>query len=192
MPLLLVAAAVALLIGTVRREEAVARERVAFEDKALAVVRAVAEAQRRLHADTGTYGWVAALADAGLLKGLSTESRDGYLAVVSPRYRIDLLLPYGIAPGDMALIATRGKGHENVELERDHFAVIARPWGEALTGFRTFYLDEKNAIYVSEGVSDVASRSRRPLPDVMLALTPGLPQEAVGLRWWHLDTLPKR
>ncbi len=191
-PLALILGAVALVVLTVRREQAIARDRVTFEDRAFGLLSAVSKAQHRFHEANGRYGWIADLEEAGLLRGWPIEDRDGHRVVTTPRYRLDVLLPYSMAPGDLVLIATRDKGQSNPDLERAHFVVVARPWGEERTGFRTYYVDETGDVIVSEGVSDVASRSKRPLPEFMLSMRKGYYREAVGLRWWYLDHLPGR
>ena len=68
--------------------------------------------------------------------------------------------------------------------------VVARPWGEKLTGYRTFIIDETGRIYVSEGVSDESALERRALPE----LHPGLGGVVVtgGMRLYPLDDLPLR
>lgn len=190
LPILVILAALAAIFVVVGRERDVARERVVYEDRAFESLRALAEAQRRFHEQAGRYGWAGELEAAGLLRGLTLEDRDGYRAVVSPRYRLDVLLPFTVAPGNLIRIATRDQGHANRQLEREHFVVIARPWGDALTGFRTYYIDSRGNTLISEGVSDVASRARRPLPDFMIVLPKGYYSEVSGLRWWHLDALP--
>jgi hypothetical protein len=196
LPLLVGAVLVGLLLWHVRDESRTAAERVHYEDLALAQVRRVAEAEMAFHEREGRYGWLSELRRAGLADRIGVEVVDGRARAASPRYRIDVLLPFAIAPGDYIRIAPRWSGHDDRELQRRHFAVVARPWGDALTGFRTYYLDESGDVFVSEGVSDVASRTRRPLPD--LHLSHGrhpqsfLPSEVAGLRFWPLARMPGR
>jgi hypothetical protein len=190
LPIMVICAAVIALLLALRHEGAVARERVLYEDLALERVRRVADAQRAFHEREGRYGWVAELEAAGLLRGLVLEDRAGHPAVTSPRYRIDVLLPTLLAPGEVVRIVTRDQGDADTALVQEHFAVVARPWGEALTGFRTWYIDNHHLVHISEGVSDVPSRTRRPLPEVLL--TRGAPRDVTGLRWWRSDQLPPK
>jgi hypothetical protein len=188
LPLLLIGAALGALFLTLRSEDEVARERVRYEDLATARMHRLLEAQKAYHEAHGRYGWVEDLEKAGLLDGLVLASRDGLREVTSPRYRIDVLLPVVMAPGELVKIAPRGETEPHEELVKQHFAIVARPWSESVTGFRTFYTDNTGLFLVSEGVSDVPSRTRRPLPDLLL--TRGWPRDVAGLRWWRLDQLP--
>jgi len=166
------------------------RTRVQYEDLAASRLDGVVAAELVFHQRTGRYGWLYELKAVGLLKGLATDRAEGEEYLASPRYRIDVLLPHSMSPTDKVRLALRGAGHHNPNLEERHFSVVARPWGEALSGYRTFCRDETGHTYVSEGVSDTASRTNPPLPDVHLGY--GNPLYAGGLRWYRLDQLPER
>ena len=166
------------------------RTRVQYENLAMTRLEAVVAAELAFHERKGRYGWLSELRAAALLKGVPTGDIDGQEVVPSPRYRIDVLLPHSMSPTDKVRIGIKAGGRTNVNLEQRHFAVVARPWSDAPSGYRTFYRDETGPTYVSEGVSDVPSRTNRPLPDVLL--THGIVTYAGGLRWYRLDQLPKR
>lgn len=190
LPLVLVLGALLGLGWILRDEAAEARQRVQYEDLALEKLRRLAQAQKAWQATSGAFGWVEDLQRAGLLGGLVIEEREGMRVVSSPRYRIDVQLPYLRVPGEIVRVRTRAEGDPDPELVKGHFALVARPWSEGEPrGFRTFYLGDTGNVYVSEGVSDVPSRTRRPLPDILLT-TRGVPPEVVGLRWYLLDQLP--
>ena len=180
-----------LLLGV--RDEG--RTRVHYEDLAVARLRLLAEAQTAFHAKHARFGWVDELEREGLLTdfgiergGPPTATSETYLT--SPRYRLDVLLPHAVTRDDRVAIALKSAGKRDPELEKLHYAAVARPWGDAMTGYRTFCIDESGQIYISEGVSDEISRTTRPLPE--LHLTRERPIVTGGLRWYPIDDLPKR
>lgn len=196
MPFFLLIGLCALAVfGWILRDAALTgRTRVHYEDLALARLRALAAAQEKLHANAGSYGWAAELERRGLLQDFGIvsdpEGSVGERFLTSPRYRLDVLLPHTVTRDDYVAIALRSAGKHNPDLESKHYTVVARPWGEALTGYRTFALDETGQVYLSEGVSDEVSRTTRPLPE--LHLSRGQVIVSGGLRWYPIDDLPKR
>ena len=192
-PWLFVVTIVAALIGlyyVLSESHVEGRSRVQYENLAMTRLNAVGKAEMAFHKRTGRYGWLSELKTAALLKGVPTGDVDGDEVVPSPRYRIDVLLPHSMSPADKVRIGPKAAGRSNPNLEERHFAVVARPWGDAPSGYRTFYRDENGNVYVSEGVSDMAARANRPLPDLHLTYSPVL--YAGGLRWYRLDQLPER
>jgi hypothetical protein len=185
LPALLILLSIGGLVAIVRREMVVGRVRVAREDEALRRLRDLAAAEAAFHERRGRYGWVEDLEREGVLGALAVVEEEGVRRVACPGYRLDVLLPHGLTPGDLVRLAPREAGYQNPDLERRHFALVARPWGPEPRGYRTWYVDETGQVYLSEGVSDVESRTRNPLPDLHLSSS-GLP-EVVGLRWYRLD-----
>ena len=182
--------ALALFLGYLSQVANEGRERVRYEDLALESLRRLAAAEVSFHGAQKRYGWVEDLEGAGLLEDMEL-ARDGTLRYLeTPRYRLAVLLPHTVNRDDMVAVALRSAGRRNPDLEARHFSVVARPWGDALTGYRTFCIDESGRVYVSEGVSDMAARKRRPLPE--LHLPRGGPLVTGGMRWYPIDDLPKR
>ena len=180
-----------LLVGV--RDEG--RTRVHYEDLALARLRLLAEAETAFLAKRARFGWVDELEREELLTDFGFERGAGGGAagetyLTSPRYRLDVLLPHTVTRENRLAIALKSAGKRNPDLERLHYAAVARPWGDGLTGYRTFCIDESGQVYVSEGVSDERSRTTRPLPE--LHLTRERPIVTGGLRWYPIDDLPKR
>jgi len=182
--------ALGLLYHALRQAQEEGRTRIQYEDLAVSRLAGVVSAEIAFHDREGRYGWLPELRAAGLLKGIRTERMQGDWAVPSPRYRIDLLLPTSMSPENKVRLALQSAGRHNANLEARHFAAVARPWSDARTGYRTFYRDESGETYVSEGVSDIPSRTSRPLPDLHLSY--GSPPYSGQLRWYRIDRLPKR
>jgi hypothetical protein len=171
------------------------RNRVRYEDLALARLRALGEAQARYRASNPRYGWVEDLEAAGLLGDFGIEKdtqagTGGLLYLTSPRYRLDVLLPHMMTRNGQLMIALRSAGRRNPDLEKDAFVLVARPWGPLEGGYRTFLLDEGGRLYVSEGVSDQRAMEVRPLPDLH-PKSPGVTVSG-GMRIYPLDDLPER
>ncbi len=180
-------AALAAFLLLLRDNQRDAEVRIAFEQAALERVHEVAAAQQAFHQKHGRYGWPEDLRRAGVLAdGLLDE--DGSL--VSPRYRIDILLPYGLSPREFVQMAPHRAAKTNPRLEQRHFAVVARPWGAERTGHRAYYLDETGQVYISEGVSYLDGGLEPPLPELHLSQS-GL-QELGSRRWWPVEEAGKR
>ncbi len=155
-----------------------ARERVDFEEQALARLEAVSEAARRFHEREGRYGTARELAETALIDA-TWLAPDG--SIVSPRYRIDVLLPNGMSPSGFLRMAPAVPEATQDRLATQHYAVVARPWGEERTGHRTFYVDERGEVNVSEGVADVGGGVGVVLPEFHLGQSKL--GDVSGLRW---------
>lgn len=190
LPILAALVAVAWFVVHVRGEGERGHARVALEDQAVHAVEALAAAQGRLLEAEKRYGWLAELRAAGGLPGLTYREIEGALTVSTPGYRIDVLLPATTSAGAAVALAPRSQARLSDRLARRHFAVVARPWGQAPGGWRTYYLDERGRMFVNEGVSDPTTRSRPPLPPIRVAENGGTGPG--GHRWWPLDDLPPR
>ena len=169
--------------------------RVRYEDLALARLRILAENQQAHRERTGRYGWVEDLESAGLLTDVGVEKDPsvgaaGLMYLSSPRYRLDVMLPYRITRAGQAVLALRSEGKRNADLEASHYVLVARPWGDELTGLRTFVLDETGQVYVSEGVSDAAALEGHALPELHPSI--GTVIVTGGMRLYPLDDLPLR
>ncbi len=173
--LVAVAVASAWFLTTLQRVGTEAEDRVRHERAALERVRQVAAAEIAYHAAHGRYAWLGALDLA------TTEV---------PGYRIDVLLPYAMSTKEFVQIAPEQRGRASDRLVQKHFAVVARPWGEGLTGHRSFYVDESNEVLVSEGVATPGGGVAGPLPEVHV--TQSDVYDTGRLRWQKLDDLPKR
>jgi hypothetical protein len=159
--LLLAVATVPLVLHLERRE---ARGHVEREDAALAAARAVARAERAFHARHGRYAWLEDVRDAGLLAGLTTVDGPQGLQAESGDYRLDVLLPSAQPVAGEIAIAPRAAGPADPTLMAKHFVVIARPRRPGVDGFRIWYLDEEDRVFVSEGVVDPEGLRQNPLP----------------------------
>lgn len=189
-PVLVAVAGVIWFVLYARSESEVVVDRVAREDAALAVVKQLAEAQTRYHASAGRYGWIQDLRGSGGLDGITWRTEGMDVVAATPGYRIDVLLPATTSAGEAIAMGIRSEERTSERLARKHFAVVARPWGDDTSAWRTWYLDERGRIYVNEGVSDPLTRDRPPLPTVRVPEPGGV--DAAGLRWWPLDDLPPR
>ena len=170
-------------------------ERVHYEDLALARLHLLEAAQKTYHQQQGRYGWVEDLEGADLLSDFGIEKdteamTGGMLYLTSPRYRLDVMLPFQITRTGQVRIGLRSEGKRNADLEEDHFVIVARPWGDLESGLRTFLIDESGQVYVSEGVSDKEALRTRALPE----LHPSIAGVIVtgGMRLYPIDNLPKR
>lgn len=159
-----------------------ARTRVARADRALAEALAVRAAQREFHGRTGAYGWLAELVEAGLLPGRTLHKDAQGPHLEAGGYRIEVLLPMRGGQGtEQVPLVGQGEGVVDRALRRRHFAVVARPGGPEPRGYRTFYVDEGEALWVSEGVSDEEGYARNPRPVVLLSRSDG--HDLTGLVW---------
>jgi hypothetical protein len=182
--------AVAALLALLNQVGRHADDRVALEDQARAQVELIADAQSAYHATHGRYGWLEDLRAEGLVRSLLLREIDGHLTAVSPGYRIDIMLPRASSvAGEVALVLHGAPGPPS-PLEREHFVVVARPWGRADGGWRTFYRDETETTFVNEGVSDLVTRVDPPLPEARVPK--GGRTSPNGMRWWPLHDLPPR
>ena len=66
----------------------------------------------------------------------------------------------------------------------------SRPGDEAEGPLRCLYVDERDRVFVNEGVSDPLTREAPPLPSARVPDRGGT--DPAGLRWWPLDDLPPR
>lgn len=173
--LVVVAVAATWFLVTLQREGAEAEDRVHYERAALERLRQVAAAEIVYHTAHGRYSWLGAL--------------DLPSAEV-PGYRIDVLLPYAMSTKEFVQIAPEKRGRVSDRLVKMHFAVVARPWGEGVTGHRSFYVDESNEVLVSEGVAAPGAGVEGPLPEVHV--TQSDVYDTGRLRWHRLDELPRR
>lgn len=190
LPILVALGIVAWFVVRAASEGDEARVRVGREDAALAVLQQIATAQGAYHQARGRYGWLEDLRAAGLLDGVTWFEGGADLAAVVPDYRIDVVLPATTSAAQLTALAPRAAARASERLARRHFAVVARPWGDASGGWRTWYLDERGRIYVNEGVSDPVTRVQPPLPSALVPENGGT--DPAGLRWWPLDDLPER
>ena len=189
-PTLVALAAVAWFLLETRSEGGAAEARIRHEDAALELVRRLVAAQERHHAAQGRYGWLEDLRAAGMLDGVPTRTEGTDLVAATPGYRIDVLLPATSSASQVVALGARAEERLNERLARKHFAVVARPWDDDTSAWRTWYLDERGRIFVNEGVSDPLTRERPPLPSMRPADHGGV--DPAGLRWWPLDDLPER
>ncbi len=190
MPLIVAVAAVVWFVLAAGAEEREAADRVAHEDRALEAVRRIADAQQRHHARAGRYGWLEDLRADPALEGVDLRQEGTSLVATVPGYRIDVLLPATTSAAQVVALAIRAEERLSERLARRHFAVVARPWADARTAWRTWYLDERYRVFVNEGVSDTLTRERPPLPTARVPENGG--SDPAGLRWWPLDDLPER
>lgn len=187
---LIAALALAALLALLSLETGTAQQRVALEDQARAQMNLIAAAQAAYHETHGRYGWLGDLREQRLLQGVALRDIEGHLTATSPQYRIDVLLPRASRVGDDVALGLRDPAGRGSPLEREHFAVVARPWGSGLGGWRTYYVDETRTTFVNEGVSDPTTRAQPPLPE--LRIPEGGRTSPNGMRWWPLHDLPGR
>jgi hypothetical protein len=172
-----------------RVEARTAKARVAAEDRGYEVARQVRAAAIAYRERTGEHGWLADLARAGLLEGLDLRPPPDPAWVDAGGYRVEILLPQrGAAKAGLVAIAPADAGGAvDRALARRHFVVVARPIGPEPRGFRTWYLDEGEHTWVSEGASDEIGRISNPLPLLHLGLSDG--DDTSGLSWTRLDRI---
>jgi hypothetical protein len=154
--LLVCVAAGVLRLRAVQREAA---EVVAREDAARRLLERIRDAETVHHERTGTYAW---LDD---LEGIETVRGEGRAVAATPGYRIDLLLPTERRAGDRLRLAVRGEAEPDLALAKRHFAAVARPTDPGISGFRTWYLDERGDLFHSEGVVDPEALAHGALPE---------------------------
>ncbi|MHC5009729.1 MAG: hypothetical protein ACYTG6_02135, partial [Planctomycetota bacterium] len=132
-------------------ERSHARELVAREDGALTRLEQVIAAQATYRARQGRYGWLEELAVAGLLQGLPVVEEGEGTHVRADGYRIDVLLPRASLGADVVEIGPSWEGQADLSLARKHFAAVARPLEPGVTGWRSWYLDERGELFLNEG-----------------------------------------
>lgn len=147
------------------REHRRARRIVSNEDEAVAVLQRLRAAQVVYRAQAGRYGWLGELEAAGLLEGLELHESPAPPHVRLTGYRIDVLLPYGRVGGEnLGLVGERDPRAADPRLSEAHFALVARPLEPGRSGWRMFYLDEDDRLFLNEGVVDTDSAMRNELP----------------------------
>jgi hypothetical protein len=166
-----------------------AHELVAREDAALDALRRVAAAEGAYREQAGRYGWLADLERAGLLQGLEVRGgEDPHVRAAD--YRIDVLLPTVRLGPEEVQIAPQGEQEPDPALAEQHFAAVARPLAPGVSGFRSWYLDEKGELYLNEGVLDREGLALNALPLHLVRSS-----EAMGspspMLWQHAATLQK-
>lgn len=185
---LVIVASVVAVLWTLAAERDRARLRVERADQALEAARQIRVAQRAYRERRGEYGWLGELAEAGLLPGFTVVADEQGPHVVAGGYRVEVLLPLrGSQAGDQMLVVPQGGGVIDRALRTRHFAVVARPGGPAPRGYRTFYLDDGEGTWISEGVSDEEGYARNPLPQLLLSRSAG--DDLTGLNWHRLEGL---
>ncbi len=146
-----------------------ARRVIDREEAALAVLWQVRGALGRLHGQEGRYAFVEELEGAGLLAGLEVVQEEGRRHVASEGYRIDVLLPHARLGQGLIAISPRGAEHPpDPDLSTRHFAVVARPLEPLVSGTRMYYVDEKDDLFLNEGIVDDAGARFNPLPLVQI------------------------
>ena len=164
---------------------------VVREDGARALLLRVVEAQRRHHEETGRFGTLPELIDAGELEDEAPYTgSDGVTVLRADGYRVDVLLPERRSADAQVLLVIGTEGELSADMRKKHYAVVARPFEPAVTGFRTLYADESGSVFVSEGVSDEPSRTTNPLPRVHLSS--GTPRSPLGLVWMRWEDVEAR
>ncbi len=157
--------ALAVIVLPLARGVHEARRMVANEDEAVRVLTRLRSAEVVLRAERGHYGWLGDLAQAGLIPDLVVEDEPSPPHVVLDGYRIDVLLPYGHVGGNIVGLVTEADARDrDPTLSQDHVSLVARPLAPAETGWRMYYLDEDDRLFVNEGVTDPESAERNQLP----------------------------
>jgi len=165
----------------IRSEIQDAKARVHLENVALERIALVTAAERAYHEKHGRYAWAGDLRAADLLPAGSLDEAG---RVASPGYRLDILLPFARGARDLVQIAPRGRGRASERLAKRHFAIVARPSGEALTGYRSFYLDETGVVLQSHGVGTTHEGHLDLLPALHMGTEEVL--ATLGRRWTRL------
>lgn len=187
---LVILAAAFFIVAPLLKERGLAVAKVSNEDAALGAVFAIAEAERLYLEAHGRYGWIGDLVRDDLLRGYEVIEEDGRRYVLTPGYRTDLLLPHGREGAEGIAIAPRGPGQPppHPELVARHMSVVARPLEPGVTGWRTWYLDERGDVFLNEGVVDVAGAMVNRLPTAQVLRTQSL-VSGRPLLWQRLETL---
>lgn len=192
MPFLLIIVACLLLgAGLLLTERDRAVGLIAREDQARDALLCVREAQAAYHEQTGRYGWVEDLETAGLLDGLEvvSDAVEGR-SVRAEGYRIDVLLPHArLGPGVVGIGPRGGTHPSDPDLARRHFAIVARPLKPGVTGYRMWYVDEHDELYLNEGVLDDEGVALNQLPTTQV-IGPVSLDTASFLLWQRASEVP--
>jgi hypothetical protein len=169
--LLVIAICLGVAMVVLVKESGRASALVAREDMARDTLEKVREAQLAFHRQEGRYGWIDELEAAGLLDGLDVGSDEDPPRrwVRSDGYRVDALLPHALLATDVVAIVRRGDGKTvDPELSTRHFSLVARPIEPRRSGHRIWYVDERNELYLNEGVIDDEGAARNLLPSTQV------------------------
>ena len=176
--------------GLILPEYGGARRIVAREDAALEALLSVQAAELELHASSGRYGFVRALADAGLLGDLDVTESDGVAWVRTDGYRVEVLLPHGrLGPGTVGIVPEGSENAVDADLATRHFSVVARPLEPGVSGYRMWYVDQRGEVYLNEGVIDDASAALNDLPTTQVLKNASL-DTASFLLWQKASGVP--
>ena len=185
LPSLLILGCVAAFVWALHTGRETARGQARREDQALAMLHTIAEAQHSHHKQSGRYNWLDSLS---LSVPIQTDEKGSYFEHAD--YRFDALLPAKRQVSAAVQLATQSAKSEHRELRAQHFVLIARPVQPGISGYRTFYLDETNFVWVNEGVSDEETLHRNPLPIAHLLTSDG--KDFSGRVWTRMDMLVPR
>jgi hypothetical protein len=146
------------------------------EEAALRVAREVAAAQRVFHErrskdsngdGLAEYGTLDDLRGAGLLPHpVSSEPAPAHVAIGA--YRIEVLLPEGLAPREGRRTLSRAGGPIDPVLAADTFAVVALPGPDREGGLRALYTDQAGRTWYADEVTDPERGDATPPPSVTL------------------------
>jgi hypothetical protein len=164
LPIVIAAVAVVAFLLYSRQIGEQARQHVAAEDVARAAMTQLLEAQAAYHARHQRYGTLDELLAAKRVDGLRPDTFPDGQALRTTHYRFDILLPQRRSADGFVWIAPPDRAAPNRLLTQQHFAVVARPLGPDMIGFRVYYGDETGEVWFSEGVSDEPGRKKNPLP----------------------------
>lgn len=184
-PLLLVAACAAVFSYALHAGRDVARAHVAREDVAVQTLRAVAQVQARQLEATGRYAW---LDELDLPHAIEEDDVGPHFFLSG--YRFDALLPAQRQTTPAVRVLGKAQGTPHRELRTKHFVLVARPADPGRTGYRSFYVDETDLVWINEGVSDEETLRRNPLPVAHLATSDG--KDLSGRVWTRQDKLVPR
>jgi len=169
-----------------------ARGIVEREDLARAAVLEVQAREAELRERSGRYGFVRALAEAGLLDDLEVVETDGVSWIRTAGYRIEVLLPHArLGPRTVGIIPEGSGMPVHAELATRHFSVVARPLEPAVSGHRMWYVDERGELYLNEGVIDDQSAVRNELPTTQVLENASL-DTASYLLWQKASSVPPK
>lgn len=162
-----------------------ARRMVANEDASVLVMRRLRSAEIVFHAREGRYAFFEELARADLLQGIDLRQEPAPPHVWTPGYRVDLMLPTGVVGGEHVGIAPQSEGRTpDPLLATKHFSLVSRPTRPMETGWRIYYLDEDDRLFVNEGVVDAESAEKNVLPQSQVKSSQ--PQQSSRASLWQL------
>jgi len=177
--------AMAAIVVPLVQERLRARRMVANEDTAVEMLRRLRSAEIVFHAREGRYGFYADLTRSDLLQGIDLRQEPAPPHVRTPGYRVDVLLPTGVVEGETVAIATRIEGRTpDPVLASEHFSLVARPTEPTTTGWRIYYLDEDDRLFINEGVVDAESAEKNLLPHSQVKTSQ--PQQSSRACLWQL------